>query len=96
MNKLKYVTFRDILGVFQFFLVLPIALIAKIFVCDFWLICEDRMEARDNGYWLFKYIRENHPEQKVAYAIDRNSVDYAKVQSLGKVIQYGSWSHWFW
>lgn len=93
---MKYVTFRDILALFQFFLVLPIALIAKLFVHDFWLICEDRMEARDNGYWLFKYIRENHPEQKIAYAIDRNSVDYAKVKSLGKVIQYGSWAHWFW
>lgn len=93
---MKHVTFRDILALFQFFLVLPIALIAKIFIRDFWLICEERMEARDNGYWLFKYIRENHPKQKIAYAIDRNSVDYAKVQLLGKVIQYGSWSHWFW
>ena len=32
---------------------------------DMWLICEDYNEARDNGYWLFKYIREQQPQQDV-------------------------------
>ena len=37
---------------------------------DIWLICERGTEAKDNGYWMFKYIRENHPEINVHYIID--------------------------
>lgn len=95
-KRISYVKACDILALFQFVLVLPIALIAKIFIRRFWLICEDRFEARDNGYWLFKYICEEHPEQKVAYAIDKTSPDYAKVAALGKTVPYGGWRHWFW
>lgn len=95
-NRFKFVKFRDILSIFGLLLMFIPAMIAKIFIRDFWLICEDRNEARDNGYWLFKYIRENHKEQKVAYAINKKSVDYQKVKNLGKVIQFGSLSHWFW
>ena len=96
VKRISYVNLRDILALFRFVLVLPVALIAKIFIHHFWLICEDRYEARDNGYWLFRYIRENHPEQKVAYAIDKSSPDYSKVAKLGKIVPYGGWRHWFW
>ena len=44
---------------------------------DAWLICERGTEARDNGYWMFKYIREKHPEQKIYYIIDsKNQMDF--------------------
>jgi len=95
-DKFKFVKMKDIMSGFVMLLVFIPAMIAKIFIRDFWLICEDKNEARDNGYWLFKYIREKHPKQKVAYAINKKSVDYNKVKDLGKVIQYGGFSHWFW
>lgn len=95
-NKLKFVKFKDILSIFGMLIVLLPALIAKIFIRDFWLICEDKNEARDNGYWLYKYIIKNHPEQKVAYAINKKCVDYKKVKDLGKIISFGSLAHWFW
>ena len=95
-EKLKFVKWKDILSFFGLALMFIPAMIAKIFIRDFWLICEDKNEARDNGYWLFKYIRENHPKQKVAYAINKKCVDYNKVKDLGKVISFGSLSHWFW
>lgn len=95
-SKLKFIKFRDLLSIFPMILVFIPAMITKIFVRRFWLICEEKNEARDNGYWLFKYIRENRPEQKVAYAINKKSKEYAKVKDLGKVIQYGGFSHWFW
>lgn len=72
------------------------AMITKIFVRDLWLVCEDKNEARDNGYWLFKYIRETYPKQKCYYAINKKCVDYQKVKGLGKVISFGSLAHWFW
>ena len=92
----NFITVKDILHLFIALFILPWALMAKIFVRDFWLICEDRNEARDNGYWFFKWIRENRPKQKVAYAINKKSCDYDKVKDLGRIIQYGSISHWFW
>lgn len=92
----KYLKLKDICNVIIAMLVFPFALIAKIFVRDFWLVCEDENEARDNGYWFYKWIRENHPEQKVAYAINKKSPDYAKVRDLGKTVQFGSAAHWFW
>ncbi len=93
---MHYVTFKDIIACFVFLLMAPIALIAKIFVHNYWLVGEEPQEARDNGYWFFKYVRENHPEQKIAYVIKKKSPDYQKVKALGKVIEWGSISHWFW
>ena len=92
----KFLKFKDFANIFICLFVMPFALIAKIFIRDFWLVCEEEKEARDNGYWFYKWVRENHPKQKIAYAINKKSIDYNKVADLGKVIQYGSLSHWFW
>ena len=96
LSRFKFVKFKDLLSIFALMLVFIPAMIAKIFIRNFWLVCEDKNEARDNGYWLFKYIREKHPEVKVAYAINKKSVDYKKVKDLGKVISFGTIEHWFW
>ena len=93
---LEYVRIKDILHFFLCIIVFPFAIVAKIFIRDFWLVCEDKNEARDNGYWFFKYVRENKPKQKIAYAINKKSPDCKKVKALGKVVSYGSVSHWFW
>lgn len=95
-SRFKFVKWKDIGSFFALLIVLLPALVTKIFVRDFWLICEDENEARDNGYWFFKYIREHQHKQKVAYAINKKCVDYAKIKDLGKIISYGSLSHWFW
>lgn len=60
---------------------------------DLWLISERRYDARDNGYWLFRYIRENYPDREVYYPIDPASPDYSKVEKLGHVIPFGSMRH---
>lgn len=61
---------------------------------NMWLICEDANEARDNGYWFFKYVREHHPEQECVYAIKSSSPDYERVAALGRTVEYGSLEHW--
>ena len=58
-----------------------------------WIICEKRNEARDNGYHFFKHLRQNHPEIDVYYVITKDSPDYHKVASLGKVITANSFKH---
>ena len=61
---------------------------------DYWLISERGDDARDNGYWMFKHLREHHPEVNAVYAISGKSADYPKAQSLGKVVRHGSFAHW--
>ncbi len=60
----------------------------------YWLVSERGDDARDNGYWMFKYLRERHPEINVAYVIDPKSVDAPKVQTLGITLKKGCLKHW--
>lgn len=94
IEKLKLVKLRDILHIFLFIFALPIALVYRCFRRDLWLICDNGIEASDNGFWLFKYICEEHPEQDCVYAVCKTSVDYDKVKNTGRVVQYGSFRHW--
>lgn len=93
-EKLERVKIKDILAIGTFFCAIPSAILLKKKRPDMWLICEDYNEARDNGFWLYRYIRKEHPEQDVVYAINQKSVDYNRVKDLGEVIQYGSFRHW--
>ena len=60
---------------------------------DIYIICERGTDARDNGYHMFKYMREYHKDKNVHYIIDKKSPDYPKVATLGRVIDYKSWKH---
>lgn len=97
-NKLKFVKLKDIFAVFLFLFSLPCTFFYKIFLKikgkEIWVICEDEFEARDNGYCLFKYIREKYPEVNIYYAISKKSADYDKVKKLGNVVKYGGIEHW--
>lgn len=53
-----------------------------------WVIFERGTDARDNGYIFYKYIKDNYSEIKVYYIIDKNSVDYGKVEQ--DAIHFGS------
>ena len=61
---------------------------------DVWLISERRDEAEDNGYHLFKYIRENYPEKKVYYIIDKKSESYKKIEKYKNIIDHNSLKHY--
>lgn len=93
-QKLQRVKAKDIGNIFVFALAFPVSVVYKRKRKDLWLICDNENEARDNGYWLYKYIREHHKEQDVMYAINKKSPDYARVKDLGPVVQYGSFMHW--
>ena len=93
-EKLKFVKAKDILHIFLFIFALPIALVYKLFRRDLWLICDNGVEATDNGFCLFKYICENHPKQDCVYAVNKTSVDYENVKNTGKTVKYGSFKHW--
>lgn len=94
LEKVKDVKVRDLFASFPMFIACVGSPFFKKRNQDTWLICEEPAEARDNGYWFFKKMRENHPEQRCVYAIDKKSVDYQNVYDLGEVIQYGGVRHW--
>lgn len=94
VHQLKRVKARHIIEAWKLPVAALIAPIYKFYTKSQWIICEDANEARDNGYWIFKYLREYQPEQKCVYAIKKSSPDYEKVASLGKTVEFGSLAHW--
>lgn len=60
---------------------------------DLYLIAERGVDARDNGYYFFKYITKSHPEINAAYVISKTSPDREAVKKIGRIINYGSFEH---
>lgn len=60
---------------------------------NLWIVSERGVDARDNGYHFFRYVRQTHPEVNICYIISKNSPDRKRVEELGKVINYRSFRH---
>lgn len=61
---------------------------------DLWIVSERGIDARDNGYHFFKYLKENHPKINSVYIISKSSPDRKKVEHLGDLVEYGSFKHY--
>ena len=60
-----------------------------------WLVSERGQEARDNAYWFFLYLKQNHPEIESKYIISKKSVDRARLLAYNNdLIDYGSFNHY--
>lgn len=60
---------------------------------NLWLVMERGTDARDNGYWFFKYLIDNHSDQTAIYVISKDSPDLEKVKKCGPVVEYNSIKH---
>lgn len=79
----------------KFILGLIIASVYKIFEKkDIYIIGERKDQCQDNGYYLFKYIRENHKDDKVYYCITKNSKQLHKIKPFGNIVYYKSIKHY--
>lgn len=60
-----------------------------------WLVAEKTDEARDNGYWFYRYLRLKHPEQHAYFVISAVSPDYGKIAEYGKehIVEPNSLKH---
>lgn len=98
IHELNYLKAEDFIQIFVFILSLLPALVYKLYIKltkkEIWLICEDKMEARDNGYCFFRYMNEADRGVTTYYAISRKSADLEKAKSVGKTVGYGSLGHW--
>lgn len=59
-----------------------------------YLVSERGTDARDNGYFFYKYLVENHKDIDVRYVISSDSPDFDKIKKIGKYIIYGSKEHY--
>lgn len=94
LSKLQNVRAQDIGHIFLFLLAVIPAMFLRRKRPKMWLVCEYGEEARDNGYWFYKYVRETYPQQDIVYAIKHSALDYHKIQPLGESVEYGSLRHW--
>lgn len=61
---------------------------------EIWLISDRATMAGDNGEALFTYLQENPiPHVKPYFVIRDDSVDYARLRKIGKVVAFGSDRH---
>ena len=60
---------------------------------DIWLVGERADQAEDNGYFFFKYCRENYSKEKIYYVIDKNSPHLDKIDKFGNIIYRSSLKH---
>lgn len=93
MNKLKFI-FTSLIDIIIYFYYKIYFKLKRIAQLDVWLISERGIDARDNGYWFYKYMIENHPEIKVKYVISKNSADYLKIREED-IVLYGSKEHYY-
>ncbi|MBE6761306.1 MAG: teichoic acid biosynthesis protein B [Ruminococcaceae bacterium] len=93
LKVLSLIKLSDIWDAVKIIASCPLGLILKLFKKNLWIVSEMEHTARDNGYWFFKYMRENYPDREVYYPIQFNSPDYEKVAKLGNVIRHGSFKH---
>lgn len=100
MNRFKNVKLTDLLAGLIFLLSLLPSVMFKIYLTmtrkKIWLVAEEN-EARDNGYVFFEYMKREHKDKLVYYAINKKSIDYNKVvDKYGKnsIVEYASLKHW--
>lgn len=79
-----------------FFALTPVAALARRLVPSMkglWLVMERGNDARDNGYWLYRYLRTERPEINARYVITPDSPDAGRIAALGGAVRFGSLRH---
>ena len=96
LNKLKRLP-TYLKNVFLLVVLLPVAAVLRKTNRDYrqlWLVTERGFDARDNAYWFFRYLREQHPEINACYVIDPKSPDCRKVDKLGRTVPWRGFRHY--
>ena len=92
--RLKFVKWHDIAALPLMLIALIVAPIYRLWRKELWLVMERQGEARDNGYWFFRYLRLQQPEVDAVYVINPLSADFQKVDTLGTTIRPRTLRHW--
>ena len=60
---------------------------------DVWLFSERGVDACDNAWVLFCYVRETEPHRRVYYILERGALCREQVERTGKILRRGSFRH---
>lgn len=61
---------------------------------DSWVLMDRDFHADDNAEHLYRYIRENHPERKIYFALRKESRDWDRLRNEGfSLLDFGSEEH---
>ena len=62
---------------------------------NIWVVSERGVDARDNGYWFFRYLRTQHPEIDAYYILSKNSEDRERLNAYANhVVDFCSMAHY--
>lgn len=62
---------------------------------NIWIIGETELQAQENGYHLFSWIRRNNPSMNVYYVLSQSSPSWDKTNKLGNVLALNSFKQVF-
>lgn len=93
MNKIKFI-FKSMIDALKYAYFKILFAFKNTQKLDTWVISERGIDARDNGYWFYKYMIENHPEINVKYIISKESTDRSKIREQD-IINYRSKEHYY-
>lgn len=51
--------------------------------------------AQESGYEYFKYVQMHYPKEKLYFVIKKESPDFFKTKSMGRVLTHGSFFHFY-
>lgn len=58
---------------------------------DTWLFLDRDTRADDNAEHLYRYVMQNHPEREIAFALQKSSPDWARLEQEGfNLVDFGS------
>ena len=60
-----------------------------------WITFDKLYKAGDNGEYIYRYVKENHPETKIYYVIKKESLDYERLkkEKNSHILIYGTFKH---
>lgn len=62
---------------------------------DIWLFRERGNDARDNAYWMFRYVKEHHPEIDAYFSITKDSPDRKRLEPWAdSIIDQNNFTHY--
>ncbi|EGS0690111.1 glycosyltransferase [Campylobacter coli] len=66
-------------------------MLSNIKISDIWLLMDKDYEADDNAEHLYRYIMQNHPKQKIAFALRKESSGWERLEKEGfNLVDFGS------
>lgn len=59
---------------------------------NIWLLMDRDYEADDNAEHFYRYIKQNHPKQKIVFALRKESSDWKRLEKEGfNLVEFGSY-----